>query len=72
MALVNACVSTHDEQTNTVGKDLSWKDKYWEKNFKKLSLGALPLTATPAGEGNAGAAAGIDACINTMNFSPHS
>lgn len=40
------------------------------ENFKKLSLGALPLAATPAQEGNAGAAAGINACINAMNFSP--
>lgn len=36
--LVNAWVSTHSEQTNSTGKDLSRKGKYWGK-LKSTALG---------------------------------
>lgn len=70
--LVNAWVATHSEQTNAVGKDLTWEDKYWGKHQKAWPQGppSGPSPATPTQERNAGAVAGINACINAMNFSP--
>lgn len=40
-SLVNACVSTQGEQTNTVGKELTWEDKHWGK-LQKAQPGGPP------------------------------
>jgi len=69
MVLVNAWVSTHSEQTNALGKDLAWKDKYWGKNSQSSASGPSPLQLRQP-TGNAGAVAGINACTNAMNFPP--